>query len=101
MGGGEFRYRRDLYKGTAEYYDRFRPAYPAALFDDLRARVPLHGDARVLDLACGPGPIALSLAPHVGEVWAVDQESEFIDFARQKSAALGVTAHFFPPAGKK
>ena len=88
---GEPRYRRDLYKGTAEYYDRFRPAYPAALFDDLRAGVPLHGDARVLDLACGPGPIALSLAPHVGEVWAVDQESEFIDFARQKSAALGLT----------
>jgi len=85
-----FNYRKDLYKGTAEYYDRFRPAYPAVLFDDLRARVPLHGDARVLDLACGPGPIALALAPHVGEVWAVDQEAEFIDFARQKSARLGV-----------
>jgi SAM-dependent methyltransferase len=86
----ELRYRKDLFKGTAEYYDRFRRPYPAALFDDLRARVPLGGDDRVLDLACGTGQIAFPLAPHVAEVWAVDQEAEFVEFGQAKAARVGV-----------
>jgi SAM-dependent methyltransferase len=87
---GEPRFRRDLYKGTAPYYDQFRPHYPAALLDDLRRRVPLDDDSRVLDLACGTGQIALPLSAHVGEVWAVDQESESIEFGKRKAEHLGV-----------
>jgi SAM-dependent methyltransferase len=85
------RYRKDLFKGTAEHYDRFRPPYPAALLEDLRARVPLTGDSRMLDLACGTGQIAFPLAPRVAEVLAVDQEAELVDFGRRKAERLGVT----------
>ena len=84
-------YRQDLYKGTAEYYDRFRLPYPAELLDDLRARVPLDSDSRVLDLACGPGKIAFALAPDVDNVSAVDQEPEFVEFGRRKAERLGVS----------
>lgn len=87
---GELRYRKDLFKGTAEYYDRFRVPYPAALLDDLRARVPLDGESRVLDLACGTGQIAFALASQVGEVVAVDQEPEFVEFGAQKARRLRV-----------
>ena len=45
------RFRTDLYAGTAEFYDRFRPHYPDALFDDLRARLPITGGGRLLDSA--------------------------------------------------
>jgi SAM-dependent methyltransferase len=88
---GELRYRKDLYRGTAEYYDRFRPPYPVALLDDLRAKVPLGGSGRLLDLACGTGQVAFALAADVAEVWAVDQEAESIEFGRRKAERLGVT----------
>ena len=34
----ELEFRRDLYTGTARYYDRFRVPYPRSLADDLAAR---------------------------------------------------------------
>jgi ubiquinone/menaquinone biosynthesis C-methylase UbiE len=86
----ELPYRSDLYKGTAEYYDRFRPPYPQALLDDLCARVPVTGTGRLLDLACGTGQIAFALASKFSEVVAVDQEVEAIAFARRKATTLGV-----------
>lgn len=79
------RFRKDLYRGTAEYYDRFRPPYPAVLLDDLRARVPLDGTGRLLDLACGTGQVACALAPDFAEVWAVDQEPDAVEFGRRKA----------------
>lgn len=82
---GELRYRKDLFRGTAEHYDRFRPPYPSALLDDLRARVPLDGPGRLLDLACGTGQVAFALAADVAEVWAVDQEAEAIRLGRRKA----------------
>jgi SAM-dependent methyltransferase len=88
---GELRYRTDLFKGTAEDYDRFRPPYPDALLDDLRARVPLGRDARVLDLACGTGQVACPLAAGVAEVVAVDQEPELIELGTGKAERLGLT----------
>ncbi len=87
---GEVWYRKDLYKGTAEYYDRFRPPYPAVLLDDLRARLRLDGTGRLLDLACGTGQVAFALSSDVDEVWAVDQEPEAIEFGKHKAQRLGV-----------
>jgi SAM-dependent methyltransferase len=87
----EPRFRKDLFKGTAEYYDRFRPRYPAVLLDDLRARVPIDASSRLLDLACGTGQVAFALAADMADVWAVDQEAESIDFGRRKAQRLGVT----------
>jgi SAM-dependent methyltransferase len=84
-------YRKDLYRGTAEYYDRFRPRYPGVLLDDLRARVRLDGTGRLLDLACGTGHVAFALAGDVAEVWAVDQEAGSIEFGRLKARRVGAT----------
>ena len=84
-------FRKDLFAGTAEYYDRFRLPYAPALLDDLRRRVPLDHASRVLDLACGTGQIAFALAADAGAVWAVDQEPEMIEFARKKAERRGVT----------
>jgi SAM-dependent methyltransferase len=86
----ELWYRKDLFKGTAEYYDRFRPGYPAELLDDLRARAPLGRSSRLLDLACGTGQVTFALAADVAEVWAVDQEAESIEFGRNKAQRLGI-----------
>jgi SAM-dependent methyltransferase len=85
----ELSYRKDLYRGTAPYYDRYRPPYPDALLDDLRWRLPVSGKGRLLDLACGTGQIALPLADDFPEVWAVDQEKEAVAYGRSKAQARG------------
>jgi len=87
---GEPEFRKDLYEGTAAFYDRYRPRYPEALLDDLRQRVPATGEGRLLDLACGTGQLAIPLSPDFGEVWAVGQEPEAVAFARSKAERLGI-----------
>jgi len=86
----ELGFRKDLYAGTAVYYDPFRPGYPGVLLDDLRARVPIRQTSRVLDLASGTGQIAFAMAVHAAEVSAVDQEAGSIAFAARKAQRLGV-----------
>ena len=76
-------FRKDLYKGTAPYYDHNGPAYPAPLFDDLRQRTSMVGGGRLLSLACGTGQIAFARARHFGEVWAVDQEPESVAYGNR------------------
>ncbi|MFI4936583.1 MAG: class I SAM-dependent methyltransferase, partial [Caulobacterales bacterium] len=71
---------------TGEYYLRYRLPYPEALLSDLAARAQLSGRGRLLDLACGPGRIALDLAPRFAEVWALDLEPEMIAVAREEAA---------------
>ena len=88
--GPEF--RSDLYRGTARFYDEFRPAYPQPLLDDLRVRARTTGAGRLLDLACGTGQITFGLGSDFVEIWAVDQEPEAVEFAvRKRSAAASTT----------
>ncbi len=76
--------RSHLYAGTAQFYDRFRPPYPDALFADLRTRLPVTGTGRLLDLACGTGQVTVPLAADFDEVVAIDLEPETVAFARGK-----------------
>jgi ubiquinone/menaquinone biosynthesis C-methylase UbiE len=89
--GGSPRFRSDLYRGTASYYDRFRLRYPGALVDDLCSRTSVDGTGRLLDLACGPGTVTFALSPRFCEVCAVDLEPEAVEFAAAKAAETGVT----------
>jgi SAM-dependent methyltransferase len=83
-------FRRDLFRGTAPYYDRFRVPYPRGLIDDLAARAGEGG--RLLDLACGTGQLTFALHARYDEVWAVDQEPEMVAVVRDKASAAGIGA---------
>lgn len=87
----EPRFRRDLFKGTASDYERFRPRYPTSLLDDLIARTGLEPGGRLLDVACGTGQIAFDVANRFSRVVAIDQEPDAIEFAAHKASRLGVT----------
>jgi ubiquinone/menaquinone biosynthesis C-methylase UbiE len=84
------RFRTDLYRGTASFYDRFRLPYPDSLITDLVVRAGVTGDGRLLDLACGTGQVTFALCGRFAEVWAVDLEPETLAFARDKAVAAGV-----------
>ena len=79
----------DLYRGTAEYYERFRPGYPQRMIEDLLGRVRPTGRGRLLDLACGTGQVAFAIQERFAEVWAVDQEPDMIAVVRAKTHARG------------
>jgi ubiquinone/menaquinone biosynthesis C-methylase UbiE len=83
-------FRRDLYQGTAGYYDRFRLPYPRALTDDLAHRSGADGTGRLLDLACGTGQVCFALHDRFAEAWAVDQEAEMIAVVRDKARVAGL-----------
>jgi ubiquinone/menaquinone biosynthesis C-methylase UbiE len=94
----EARFRPDLYRGTASYYDRFRVPYPRSLTDDLAERSGAGRQGRLLDLACGPGLVSFALHHRFRETWAVDQEPGMIEVARQKAAAAGISGIRFQVA---
>jgi len=84
-------FRPNLYHGTAEYYDRYRPPYPSELLSDLRTRTKINGNGRLLDLACGTGQIAFAVANDFDEVVAVDQQADSVAFAQSKAHQVGIT----------
>ena len=80
----------DVFAGTAESYAKYRVPYPDALLNDLGCRAGVTGEGMLLDLACGPGRVALPLAGCFSEVWAVDQEPEMIEVGRARAKRLGL-----------
>jgi len=69
---------RDIFKGTAWYYARYRAGYPAAFFDMVKDKSNLFKNDRVLDLGCGTGQIAIPISRYVREVVAMDTEPEML-----------------------
>jgi SAM-dependent methyltransferase len=82
-------FRPGAFAGAAEAYARFRPPYPGAMLDDLLARAAT-GHGALLDLATGPGRIALDMAPRFERVVGVDVEPDMIDVARAAAARRGI-----------
>jgi SAM-dependent methyltransferase len=82
--------RDRLYDGAAWYYARFRPAYPSALERRLTEAFGLDGTGRLLDLGCGPGPVALRLAPLFDQVVAMDPEPDMLREGAEQAKAAAV-----------
>jgi ubiquinone/menaquinone biosynthesis C-methylase UbiE len=78
------------FRTAAASYLEGRPAYPPRLFRRIAELADLGPSHRVLDLGCGPGQVALGLAPFVGEVVAVDPEPEMLKLARRQAEAAGL-----------
>src|SRR5215212_3461079 len=79
------------FTGTADDYASYRPPYPDALLAHLRRAAGTTGNGILLDLACGPGRIAIPMAAHFRRVVAIDVEPEMIAFGEQRAMRYGVT----------
>jgi len=79
-----------LFAGTAPYYSRGRLPYAPTLPAAVRAALALDGRGRLLDVGCGPGPVALALAPVFEAVVGLDPDQAMLDEAATHAAARGV-----------
>ncbi|MEU6996122.1 class I SAM-dependent methyltransferase [Streptomyces sp. NPDC046465] len=79
-----------LFAGSAPYYARGRLPYAPGLAGVLAEVLNLDGHGRLIDVGCGPGTLALTLAPLFGEVVGVDPDAEMIAEAGREAVELGV-----------
>jgi ubiquinone/menaquinone biosynthesis C-methylase UbiE len=71
---------QDHFSAVAAGYSRFRPRYPAALFDYLVSLIPRPELA--WDCATGSGQAAIALAEHFRRVIATDASARQLEFAQ-------------------
>lgn len=76
---------KDIFRGTAWYYARYREGYPQEFFDYIRDRFDFSKDDRVLDLGCGTGQIAIPISKFAHEVVAMDPEPEMIQEGKEQA----------------
>ena len=82
------------FRTAAQHYLQGRQPYAPALFQRLMQLTGTGPKSRVMDLGCGPGQIAVALAPHVGEVTAIDPEPEMLRVAAENAAAAQLQIRF-------
>lgn len=84
------------FDSTAPYYARYREPYPASFFLEVARREGLldaagrSTNARLIDIGCGPGSLAIGFAPYVRQCVGVDIETEMLAAARVEAARAGV-----------
>jgi SAM-dependent methyltransferase len=76
-------HQRRTFERTADAYDRFRPRYPEAVFDDIRRYADLAADDdRILEIGCGTGRATIHMAPWPHRITALEPAEAMADIAR-------------------
>ena len=81
---------RQTFGQAAERYDRARPEYPGALFDDLVALAGLSPGDRLIEVGCATGKATRPLARRGFRITCVELGAELAAVARQNLAGFGV-----------
>jgi SAM-dependent methyltransferase len=79
-----------VFEGTAAYYRRGRKPYAPTLVGALAEHLGLDGRGRLLDVGCGPGTVALVLAPLFERVVGLDPDRGMLGEAARAAAEQGV-----------
>lgn len=79
--------RAESFGSVAEQYDRYRPAFPDALLDDLAA---MAGSTQVLDVGSGTGKVARGLAQRGLSVLGVELDPRMAEVARGQGVRVEI-----------
>ncbi len=77
------------FASTVELYTRYREPYSAEFFRALAERLVLTGDEALLDVGCGPAPLAIGFAPFVAGCTGLDPEPGMIEAAKDAAERAG------------
>ena len=90
-GGWEaWSWDESLFAGAARYYEQGRLPYAPGLAEVFARSLALDGQGRLLDAGCGPGTVALRLAPLFEAVTGLDPDPEMLACASRAAAGRGV-----------
>jgi SAM-dependent methyltransferase len=78
------------FRSSAPYYARYRVPYPDRLIAYVGDHCRVEHGSAVLDLGCGPGPLAIAFARLGARVTAIDPEPTMLAALREGAAAAGV-----------
>jgi len=76
------------FDGVSDLYDRVRPPYPDALFDDVIAFVGLGADARLLEIGAGTGIATLPFARRGFRIECIEPGPRLAARIRAKTSGL-------------
>ncbi len=85
-------YDPTIYRGSATFYVQGRPPYSSALATALAGELGLDGSARLLDIGCGPGVLAITLAGCFEEVIGLDPDAEMLAEGARRAVQAGLGA---------
>lgn len=86
---------RQTFGSVAEQYDRARPAYPAAVFDDLAELAQLEPGSRVLEVGPGTGKATAELERRGYVVTGIELSPELGEIARRNAPAAEIAVGDF------
>ena len=90
-GGWEtWSWDESLFAGAAGYYEQGRLPYAPGLADTFARSLALDGTGRLLDAGCGPGTVALRLAPLFEAVVGLDPDAGMLARASRAAADRGI-----------
>jgi ubiquinone/menaquinone biosynthesis C-methylase UbiE len=90
-GGWEtWSWDESLFAGAAGYYEQGRLPYAPGLADAFARCLDLDGRGRLLDVGCGPGTVALLLAPLFEAVVGLDPDPDMLAHASRAAARRGI-----------
>ncbi len=79
------------FASTVEFYSRYREPYSARFFPEVAHQLAFHGTESLLDIGCGPAPLAIGFAPFVNRCTGLDPEPAMLDAARHAAANAGIS----------
>ncbi|MFF3559288.1 class I SAM-dependent methyltransferase [Streptomyces sp. NPDC002574] len=91
MAATDWEWDDTLFSGAAPYYRRGRLPYAPGLVGTLTGELAPDGRGRLIDVGCGPGTLALSLAQLFAETVGVDPDRGMIAEAARGAADIGVS----------
>lgn len=68
----------ESYRGTYEYYAKYRPSIPKEVIDVIVKHLDVKPTDRVLDIGCGTGQVALAMEGKCGEMVCLDPDPEML-----------------------
>jgi len=73
----------ELYRGTHEYYAKYRPGIPEEVINVIVEHFDIKPSDRILDIGCGTGQVALAMEGKCGEMVCLDPDPKMLEWAKK------------------